>query len=114
MSRAVRAFSKSASQLVTSVLVPEVSTGRSMTVSVIESLQVAGFGGSVVSWSAPSISLTGYRAQPYLTRRYVVRVHRGPPRPVRNPRAPALAALRPSNFPLRLARADFRMTIRWG
>src|SRR2546427_11532026 len=45
MSPAVKARSKSASHLVTTVPVAEVSTGRSVVVSVIEALQVVAIGG---------------------------------------------------------------------
>ena len=56
MFRAVRAFSKCASHAVTAVPVAEVSTGRSVLVSVIEALQVVGFGGPVLGPNPPSIS----------------------------------------------------------
>src|SRR5437588_999194 len=96
MSRAVRVFSKSASHLVTADPVAEVSTGRSVVVSVIEALQVMVCSGGSAVRPTSQVCHGPESAQGWLPRE-----------PVRNALAPALAALRPSNFPLPLALADF-------
>src|SRR5439155_24451701 len=97
MSREVRVFSKSASHLVTAVPVAEVSTGRSVVVSVIEALQVmVCSGGSAVR--PTSQVCHGPESAPragYPTSRFETRVRR------------LSRLLRPSNFPLSPALADF-------
>src|SRR2546430_373479 len=97
MSRAVRGFSKSASHLGTAVPVAEGSTGRSLVGSVIEALQVmVCSGGSAVR--PTSQVCHGPESAPragYPTSRFETRVRR------------RSRLLRPSNFPLPPALADF-------
>src|SRR5713226_3096562 len=102
-SLAVRALSKSASHIVAAFRGAEASTGRSAVVSVIVCTPSGG-GWSfwVVGLTPPSILRSGPALKANCNTG-------GQERGFRNPRAPAFAGLRPSNFPPPPALADFEL-----